>query len=81
MWKESENKLIAKFEFLNFREAFAFMSEVAIESEKMNHHPYWINVWNSVEIHLNTHDAGNIVTEKDRELAKIIQGLFAKYQK
>ena len=80
MWQEIDNKLEAKCEFSNFREAFAFMTEVAIEAEKMNHHPYWINVWNSVEISLSTHDAGNIITEKDRKLADIISNIFAKYQ-
>jgi 4a-hydroxytetrahydrobiopterin dehydratase len=42
----------------------------------MDHHPYWINVYNKVEIYLNTHDAGNMVTEKDHKLAKIIDSLL-----
>ncbi len=75
-WQETENALYRKFQFGNFSEAFAFMTRVAIEAEKMNHHPRWGNVWNIVEIWLNTHDAGNIVTEKDRELAKRINGLL-----
>lgn len=69
MWKESDNKLYRKFQFADFGEAFAFMTRVAIEAEKMNHHPLWTNVYNTVEIWLNTHDEGDIVTEKDRELA------------
>lgn len=69
MWKEENNKLYKKFQFKNFSEAFAFMTRVAIEAEKMNHHPEWKNVYNTVEIWLSTHDAGNIVTEKDRKLA------------
>jgi 4a-hydroxytetrahydrobiopterin dehydratase len=76
MWEEKENTLYRKFEFKNFSEAFAFMTRVAIESEKMDHHPLWKNVWNTVEIWLSTHDAGNIVTEKDRQLAKKIDGLI-----
>jgi 4a-hydroxytetrahydrobiopterin dehydratase len=48
------------------------MTRVAIEAEKMDHHPTWTNTWNTVEIWLNTHSAGNIVTDKDRELAKKI---------
>jgi len=76
MWTEQENKLYRKFEFKNFSEAFAFMTRVAIEAEKMNHHPYWSNVYNKVEIWLNTHDAGNVVTEKDHMLAKRIDGLI-----
>ena len=78
-WKEQENSLQATFEFKNFREAFAFMSEVAIESEKINHHPDWSNVWNKVTFKLNTHDAGGTVTEKDRKLAAKIDDIFVKY--
>lgn len=76
MWQEQENKLYKKFQFNNFSEAFAFMTRVAIEAEKANHHPYWSNVWNTVEIWLNTHDAGNIVTEKDHALANAIDNLL-----
>lgn len=75
-WVEQENKIYRKFSFKNFSEAFAFMTRVAIEAEKMDHHPYWSNVYNTVEIWLNTHDAGNIVTEKDWELSKRIDGLI-----
>lgn len=77
MWQEQDNKLYKKFEFNDFSEAFAFMTRVAIEAEKINHHPYWSNVWNTVEIWLNTHDAGDIVTEKDWVLATKIDGLLA----
>ena len=76
MWTETDNKLYRKFEFSDFSEAFAFMTRVAIESEKMNHHPLWTNVWNKVEIWLSTHDAGDIVTEKDRKLAEHIDKLL-----
>lgn len=75
-WQETENTLYRKFQFSNFSEAFAFMTRVAIEAEKMNHHPRWSNVWNTVEIWLNTHDAGNIVTEKDWELVRRINKLL-----
>ena len=80
MWKEENNKLQATFKFKNFMEAFSFMTEVAFYAEKQNHHPNWSNVYNTVEIHLNTHDAGNIVTEKDHLLAKSIDGVFEKYK-
>jgi 4a-hydroxytetrahydrobiopterin dehydratase len=59
MWKEENNTLYKKFEFKNFSEAFAFMTRVAIEAEKMDHHPLWTNVYNKVEIWLSTHDAGD----------------------
>ncbi len=76
MWTHTDNKLYRKFQFSNFSEAFAFMTRVAIEAEKMDHHPLWTNVWNTVEIWLSTHDAGDIVTEKDHLLAAKIDGLI-----
>lgn len=76
MWKEENNELVRKFEFENFIEAFGFMTKVAILAEKANHHPWWSNVYNSVEIKLTTHDAGNTITEKDRSLAKQIDDLI-----
>lgn len=76
MWTETNNTLYRKFSFADFSEAFAFMTRVAIEAEKMNHHPRWANVWNTVEIWLNTHDAGDIITEKDHALAKKIDQLL-----
>ena len=75
MWSEVNNALYRKFEFADFSEAFAFMTRVAIEAEKLNHHPLWTNVWNKVEIWLSTHDAGNVVTDMDRTLAKRIDTL------
>jgi len=69
-WTEQDNKLYRKFQFKNFSEAFAFMTRVALEAEKMDHHPLWTNVYNTVEVWLSTHSAGDIVTEKDRQLAK-----------
>lgn len=75
MWTEKDNKLTRTFEFKDFTEAFGFMCKVAIEAEKMNHHPNWSNVWNKVSFELTTHDAGNTVTEKDRKLAEIIDQL------
>jgi len=77
MWTETENKLYRKFEFSDFSEAFAFITRVAIAAEKADHHPLWSNVYNKVEIWLNTHDAGDIVTEKDRKLAKVIDAFYA----
>ena len=76
MWEEKNNTLYKKFEFKNFSEAFAFMARVALAAEKMDHHPLWTNVYNKVEIWLNTHDAGDIVTEKDHKLSKLIDALL-----
>lgn len=77
MWKEENNTLYRKFEFADFSEAFAFMTRVALAAEKMNHHPLWTNVYNKVEMWLNTHDAGDIVTEKDHKLAEKIDNIFS----
>lgn len=76
MWQEKENALYRKFEFADFSEAFGFMSRVALAAEKMNHHPRWTNVWNTVEVWLNTHDAGNTVTDRDHKLAQKIDALY-----
>lgn len=76
MWKEEDNKLKGNFEFESFVEAFSFMTEVAFIAEKMNHHPDWRNIYNKVEISLSTHDAGNKVTSKDRQLAQRIEASY-----
>ena len=75
MWKEEDNKLKRTFEFKDFVEAFGFMSKVAIVAEKMNHHPFMTNVYNTVSFELSTHDAGDVVTDKDRKLADEIDKL------
>lgn len=76
MWKEKDNYLEKNFKFKDFVHAFAFMTRVAFIAEKMNHHPDWNNVYNTVHIKLNTHDAGDVVTEKDRKLADAIDKVF-----
>ena len=75
MWVETNNKLEREFVFKDFSEAFAFMTRVAFLAEKHEHHPDWSNVWNKVKISLSTHEAGNVVTEKDRLLATAIDQL------
>jgi 4a-hydroxytetrahydrobiopterin dehydratase len=76
MWKEIKNELSRDFEFNSFIDAWAFMSKVALQAEKLNHHPNWSNVYNKVSIKLSTHDAGNTVTQKDRDLANAIDKLL-----
>ncbi len=78
MWTETNNSLKRQFVFSSFIAAFAFMTKVALLAEKMNHHPLWTNVYNKVEITLSTHDAGDIVTEKDRKLAAEIDKLLGE---
>lgn len=79
MWKEENNQLKATFKFDNFIQAFAFMTEVAFHAEQQAHHPEWKNVYNTVEIALSTHDAGNVVTEKDHQLATSIDTVYQKF--
>lgn len=74
-WIEENNTLKRSFTFKNFIEAWSFMTKVAMVAEKMNHHPEWSNVYNKVSITLTTHDEGNRITKKDRELAKKIDEL------
>ncbi|WP_417820139.1 4a-hydroxytetrahydrobiopterin dehydratase [Terasakiella sp.] len=62
------------FQFDDFMKAFAFMTQVALKAEKMNHHPEWFNVYNRVEVTLTTHDSDG-VSKKDIELAKFMDGL------
>jgi 4a-hydroxytetrahydrobiopterin dehydratase len=76
MWTEENNQLKRSFQFSNFIEAFGFMTKVAFVAEKMNHHPNWSNAYNKVEIALCTHDAGNIVTDKDHKLAGEIDKIY-----
>jgi 4a-hydroxytetrahydrobiopterin dehydratase len=75
MWKEENNRLKKTFTFSDFTQAFGFMTKVAIEAEKMNHHPTWTNTWNTVSFELSTHDAGDVVTDKDKKLAEKIDQL------
>ena len=76
MWQEEDNKLKKTFVFKDFSEAFAFMTRVGMLAEVHNHHPWWSNVYKTVNIELTTHDKGNIVTEKDTNLAAAIDKLI-----
>ncbi len=76
MWTEKDNQLTRDFQFADFSEAFAFMTRVALVAEKMDHHPWWSNVYNQVTINLSTHDAGNVVTDKDHKLAAAIDEIL-----
>ena len=78
MWKEEDNKLKKSFTFKDFREAFAFMTEVSETVNEMDHHPFWTNTYNKVSFELNTHSEGDIVTEKDQKLAAAIDQIFEK---
>lgn len=75
-WIEQNNKLQKTFVFKSFVEAIAWMSKASLIIDKMDHHPEWTNIYNRVQVSLSTHDAGNIVTEKDRMLAEELDLLF-----
>lgn len=76
MWKEEDNRLKKSFKFSDFQEAFAFMTRVAFLAEKQNHHPNWSNTYDTVDIELTSHDAGNKVTDRDHKLAKAIDKIL-----
>jgi 4a-hydroxytetrahydrobiopterin dehydratase len=77
-WIEANNTLSREFKFADFQEAFAFMTRVAFIAEKLNHHPNWENVYNTVKISLSTHDHGNVVTDYDREMAAAINKIVGE---
>ena len=68
-----------RFKFADFREAFAFMTQVALAAERADHHPEWSNVYNRVDIRLTTHDAGGL-TERDFALAAVADAAAGKSQ-
>jgi 4a-hydroxytetrahydrobiopterin dehydratase len=80
MWEEKDNRLYKKFQFKDFSEAFGWMARVALAAEKMNHHPEWTNIYNQVDVKLYTHDAGDVVTERDHKLAAIMDRLAGEKQ-
>lgn len=75
-WVEKRDKLVKEYQFNDFKEAWEFLTKVASLAEKHNHHPEIYNVYNRVVLKLQTHDAGNVVTDKDRDLAKAIDESF-----
>jgi 4a-hydroxytetrahydrobiopterin dehydratase len=75
-WEYVDNAIHTSFEFDDFKDAFSVMTRIAFEVEKLNHHPDWSNVYNTLQISLSTHEAGG-VTEKDFQLAKLINALVS----
>ena len=74
-WSVEDGKLHREFKIKNFVEAFGFMSMVALEAERLDHHPEWSNVYNRVTIDLVNHSLGNVISNLDVELAKRIDNL------
>ena len=77
-WTFSENAIKREFKFKTFVEAFSFMTAVALEAEKMDHHPDWSNGYNKVSVALSSHSAGGI-TQQDFDLAEKIDGIFNNF--
>lgn len=71
-WTETDQELQKTFAFRSFQEAMDWMAKASEVIEKVNHHPSWTNEYNLVHVRLTTHDEGNTVTEKDRELARAL---------
>src|SRR5579875_263413 len=74
-WKIVNGKIQRNFEFADFNEAFGFMTRIALEAEKLNHHPEWFNVYNKVRIDLVTHDVGGL-SNYDFKLANTINDIY-----
>ncbi len=81
MWKESDNALERSYEFKDFVAAIAFMVNAALHIEQLDHHPIWTNVYNKVFVKLQTHDAGDTVTDKDRKLAEVLDQVYEEISK
>ncbi|PWN06823.1 4a-hydroxytetrahydrobiopterin dehydratase [Rhodohalobacter mucosus] len=78
-WEFSNDKIHRELTFGDFRQALSFMVRVGFEAEELVHHPEWRNVYNTVNISLSTHDAGDKVTSKDINLAKAIDKIYKTY--
>jgi 4a-hydroxytetrahydrobiopterin dehydratase len=78
-WKLADDGLSIhrRFEFRNFSEAFGFMARVALAAEKLDHHPDWSNIYKTVDVTLNTHDAGGL-TALDFDLARRMDRIFGR---
>lgn len=81
MWQTENNKLYQKFTFPDFDGAIVFMNNIATIANELNHHPTIKNTYNTVELWLSTHDAGDIVTDKDKDFAKRVDALFGDDKK
>jgi 4a-hydroxytetrahydrobiopterin dehydratase len=80
-WNREAHKIERTYTFNTFNDAISFMVESSLFIHEKNHHPVWTNSYNQLNVCLTTHDAGNLVTEKDWEIATYMESLFLNYQK
>jgi 4a-hydroxytetrahydrobiopterin dehydratase len=80
-WKESNQALEKTYLFNNFEDVMRFMVLATPYISEQNHHPTWSNTYNQLHVKLTTHDAGNQVTEKDKELASFFDSLYLRFVK
>ncbi len=78
-WTGDEKRIAKKYKFKSFNDAMRFMAAAAPFCDETNHHPEWKNIYDQIWVELATHDAGNIVTDKDLKLAAHLDGVFSKY--
>ena len=76
--KDGREAFFKEFKFYDFKQAFSFMTSMAMKAEQINHHPEWENVYNKVTITLTTHDKGGI-TELDYEMALFAESCSKNY--
>ena len=74
-WSHADDKISREYKLADFSEALGLITRIGLLAEKQNHHPELFNVYSTVKVSLNTHDAGGKVTQKDVDLAKAIQKL------
>ena len=79
-WRHDDARgaILRSFEFADFAEAFAFMTQVALVAERSHHHPEWSNVYNRVDIRLTTHDVGGL-SQRDIDLARYADQAFERF--
>ena len=75
-WEEKDQALHREYTFSSFKLALSFMNQCVASIDSLNHHPEWFNTYNKVCVRLRTHDAGNIVTDKDYALATILEDIY-----